>query len=103
MDVDVARFGIPPVQRTSMTRMQVLMLEAARQCLTDAGYTGRPLGTDRTDVIAGTCLGLDRQYANALRIEAARYARDLEREVRPCSAGTPARPRRGRPGSCGRG
>ncbi|WP_052357451.1 polyketide synthase [Actinomadura welshii] len=91
VDVDVARFGIPPVQRTSMTRMQVLMLEAARQCLTDAGYTGRPLGTDRTDVIAGTCLGLDRQYANALRIEAARYARDLEREV-PALFGGHARP-----------
>ncbi|NVI88985.1 polyketide synthase [Actinomadura sp. BRA 177] len=91
VDVDVARFGIPPVQRRSMTRMQVLMLEAARQCLTDAGYTGRPLGTDRTDVIAGTCFGLDRQYANALRVEAARYARDLEREV-PALLGGHARP-----------
>lgn len=103
MDVDVARFGIPPVQRTSMTRMQVLMLEAARQCLTDAGYTGRPLGTDRTDVIAGTCLGLDRQYANALRIEAARYARDLEREV-PALFGGHARPAAARAArGCGRG
>ncbi|WP_207923786.1 polyketide synthase [Actinomadura bangladeshensis] len=90
-EVDVARFGIPPVQRRSMTRMQVLMLEAARQCLTDAGYTGRPLGTDRTDVIAGICFGLDRQYANALRVESARYARDLEREV-PALLGGHARP-----------
>ncbi|RKS79663.1 beta-ketoacyl synthase-like protein [Actinomadura pelletieri DSM 43383] len=79
--VDVARYRIPPVQRRSMSRMQVLMLEAARQCLTDAGYTGRPLGTDRTDVIAGICFGLDRQYANALRIEGSRYARDLADEV----------------------
>jgi acyl transferase domain-containing protein len=81
IDVDVARFGIPPVQRRSMTRMQVLMLEAARQCLTDAGYAGRPLATDRTDVVAGTCFGLDRQYANALRLEAVRYAREVEREM----------------------
>ena len=30
-------------------------------------------------MIVGTCFGLDRQYANALRIEAARYGRDLAR------------------------
>ncbi|TDD80532.1 polyketide synthase [Actinomadura rubrisoli] len=81
LEVDVARFGIPPAQRRSMTRMQVLMLEAARQCLTDAGYAGRPLATDRTDVIVGTCFGLDRQYANALRVEGARYARELGRAM----------------------
>lgn len=79
IEVDVARFGIPPAQARSMTRMQVLMLEAARQCLTDAGYSDRALATDRTDVIVGTCCGLDRQYANALRIESRRYARELER------------------------
>ncbi|MGK5631504.1 polyketide synthase, partial [Streptomyces sp. URMC 123] len=77
--VDAARFGVPPVQARSMARMQMLMLEAARQCLDDAGHLRRPLPAERTDVIAGTCFGLDRQYANALRIEAASYARELER------------------------
>ncbi|NEA57179.1 polyketide synthase [Streptomyces sp. SID13666] len=76
--IDVARFGIPPAQSKSMTRLQTLMLETARMCLTDAGYAERPLQTDRTDVIAGTCFGLDRQYANALRIESGRYVRELE-------------------------
>ncbi|MFI9503297.1 polyketide synthase [Nocardia sp. NPDC052566] len=79
VDVDLARFRIPPVQRGSMTRMQVLMLEAARQCLADAGHPERPLATERTDVVTGTCFGLDRQYANALRVAGARYGRDLER------------------------
>jgi acyl transferase domain-containing protein len=79
LDVDVARFGIPPAQARSMARMQVLMLEAARQCLIDAGYSDRAPATDRTDVVAGTCFGLDRQYANAQRIETRRYARELER------------------------
>ncbi|CAM5296785.1 beta-ketoacyl [acyl carrier protein] synthase domain-containing protein [Streptomyces aurantiogriseus] len=77
--VDVARFGIPPAQARSLARMQLLMLEAARQCLDDAGHPRRALPTDRTDVIAGTCFGLDRQYANALRVEGSRYARDLRR------------------------
>lgn len=77
--VDVARFGIPPAQARSLARMQLLMLEAARQCLDDAGHPRRALPTDRIDVIVGTCFGLDRQYANALRIEGSRYARDLRR------------------------
>ncbi|WP_247698097.1 polyketide synthase [Streptomyces sp. RK75] len=79
IEVDVARFGIPPAQAASMARMQLLMLEAARQCLDDAGYAQRPLPSERTDVVTGTCFGLDRQYANALRVEGSRYARDLER------------------------
>lgn len=77
--VDLAKFRIPPVQRGSMTRLQVLMLEAAQQCLTDAGYAERPRPAERTDVVVGTCFGLDRQYANALRVEGVRYARELER------------------------
>ncbi|MFE2433761.1 beta-ketoacyl synthase N-terminal-like domain-containing protein [Streptomyces sp. NPDC059409] len=75
IEVVVARFGIPPAQAASMARLQLLMVEAARQCLDDAsGPGGLPA---RTDVVVGTCLGLDRQYANALRIDGARYARDL--------------------------
>ncbi|MEE1941359.1 polyketide synthase [Streptomyces sp. TRM 70361] len=75
--VDVARYGIPPAQAGAMARMQLLMLEAARRCLADAGHPGRPLPADRTDVVTGTCFGLDRQYANALRVEAGRYAREV--------------------------
>lgn len=88
VQVDVARFGIPPAQAASMARMQLLMLEAARQCLNDAGYAERPLPSDRTDVVVGTCFGLDRQYANALRVEGSRYARDLERVVSSARSGT---------------
>ncbi|MGQ4427749.1 beta-ketoacyl synthase N-terminal-like domain-containing protein, partial [Streptomyces violaceoruber] len=75
IEVDVARFGIPPAQAASMARLQLLMVEAARQCLDDATGSGADRG--RTDVVVGTCLGLDRQYANALRVDGARYARDL--------------------------
>ncbi|WP_435208775.1 polyketide synthase [Streptomyces sp. bgisy034] len=79
LQIDIARFGIPPAQAGAMTRMQILMLEAAHQCLSDAGHPGRALPADRTDVITGTCFGLDRQHANALRIEAGRYAHEVER------------------------
>ncbi|MFD8349582.1 polyketide synthase [Streptomyces coelicoflavus] len=75
IEVDVARFGIPPAQAASMARLQLLMVEAARQCLDDATGPGGLPG--RTDVVVGTCLGLDRQYANALRVDGARYARNL--------------------------
>lgn len=79
IEVDVARFKIPPAQSSSMTRMQKLMLEASRQALDDAGLTGRPVRGERFDVIVGVCAGLDRQYRNAWRIEALRLAHDLRR------------------------
>ncbi|MGW6008206.1 beta-ketoacyl [acyl carrier protein] synthase domain-containing protein [Streptomyces sp. NPDC055210] len=79
IEVNVARFGIPPAQARSMARMQILMLEAARQCLADAGHPERALPVERTDVITGTCFGLDRQHANALRVEASRHVREVER------------------------
>lgn len=77
--VDVARFGIPPLQARSMNRMQLLMLETARRCLADAGHPARPLPAERTDVVTGLCFALDRQHANALRVELPRYAREVER------------------------
>ncbi|WP_405657051.1 polyketide synthase [Streptomyces sp. RK9] len=77
--VDVARFGIPPLQARSMNRMQLLMLETARRCLADAGHPARPLPAERTDVVAGLCFALDRQHANALRVELPGYAREVER------------------------
>lgn len=76
--IDVARFGVPPVQARSMARLQLLMLEAADQCLADA-RDGHTEPADRTDVVVGTCFGLDRQYANALRIAGSGYAREVER------------------------
>ncbi|WJV44996.1 polyketide synthase [Streptomyces flavofungini] len=84
--VDVARFGIPPLQARSMNRMQLLMLEAARRCLADADHPERPLPAERTDVVAGLCFALDRQHANALRVELPRYAREVERAA--VAAGT---------------
>ncbi|MEV0528253.1 polyketide synthase [Streptomyces sp. NPDC050439] len=96
--IDVARFGVPPVQARSMARLQLLMLEAADQCLTDArtgradvhGRTDESERTeerDRTDVVVGTCFGLDRQYANALRIAGSGYAREVVRAA--LAAGIP--------------
>ncbi|WP_051853026.1 polyketide synthase [Streptomyces aureocirculatus] len=84
--VDVARFGIPPMQAKSMNRMQLLMLEAARRCLADAGHPDRPLPAERTDVITGLCFALDRQHANALRVELPRYAREVERAASAAGA-----------------
>ncbi|MEU1816326.1 polyketide synthase [Streptomyces roseifaciens] len=91
IEVDVARFGIPPAQAGALTRMQLLMLEAARECLEDAKAGDRTLRAERTDVVAGVCSGLDRQYANALRVEGGRYARELERAVSAPEFGGSAR------------
>lgn len=81
VEVNVGSFGIPPAQAASLARMQLLMLEAARRCLTDAGYGDRPLPGEHADVVVGTCYGLDRQHANASRVEGGHYAAELERAV----------------------
>ncbi|MEV4924545.1 polyketide synthase [Streptomyces roseoverticillatus] len=91
VEVDVAQFGIPPAQAGALTRMQLLMLEAARECLEDAKAGDRTLQAERTDVVAGVCAGLDRQYANALRVEGSRYARELERALAAPEFGGSAR------------
>ncbi|MEO9240252.1 MAG: polyketide synthase, partial [Jatrophihabitantaceae bacterium] len=54
-----------------MARMQVLMLDAARRCL--AGPVAAKLAKQQTDVVVAVRGGLDRQYANALRVESSRY------------------------------
>ncbi|MBL1075896.1 polyketide synthase [Nocardia sp. 2] len=77
-EIDLTGFRIPPAQRRSLSRLQLLMLEAARLCLDDAGYLTQPWADARMDVVVGTCFGLNRQYANALRIAGAHYGRDLE-------------------------
>ncbi|MEE1928871.1 polyketide synthase [Streptomyces sp. TRM 70351] len=84
LDIDPARFGIPPAQARSMARLQILMLEAAGRCVEDAtGGTERALPGERTDVVVGACLGTDRHYANALRIEGVRYIDGLVRGCAP--------------------
>lgn len=81
IDVDIAAFGIPPAQAAAMTRLQALMLHAAGQCLADAEDVGAGVSRAATDVVVATCGGLDRQYANALRVEASRYTRSLGRAL----------------------
>ncbi|MGD9486094.1 polyketide synthase [Streptomyces sp. TRM70308] len=79
LEIDPACFGIPPAQAGSMARLQLLMLEAARRCVEDAGGADRALPCERTDVIVGACLGTDRHYANALRVEGVAYVDELAR------------------------
>ncbi|MFC5718650.1 polyketide synthase [Streptomyces gamaensis] len=91
LDIDVADFGIPPAQAGALARMQLLMLQAARDCLADAGGAAGAPSADRTDVVVGVCGGLDRQYANALRVEGSRYAHELARAVAAPEFGGSAR------------
>lgn len=78
LPIDLAALGIPPAQAGPMSRMQVLMLEAARRCL--AGEVATRLPGQATDVLVALPGGLDRQYRNALRVEASRYV-DVVRQL----------------------
>jgi acyl transferase domain-containing protein/NAD(P)H-dependent flavin oxidoreductase YrpB (nitropropane dioxygenase family) len=50
---DPLRYGMPPNSLTSIEPLQLLLLEAVRQALDDAGYARRPLPRERVAVILG--------------------------------------------------
>ncbi len=50
---DPLRYGMPPNSLPSIEPMQLLMLEAVRSALDDAGYRDRPFPRERTAVVLG--------------------------------------------------
>ena len=50
---DPLRYGMPPTSLPSIEPVQLLLLEAARAAIADAGYTDRPFARDRTAVVLG--------------------------------------------------
>jgi acyl transferase domain-containing protein/NAD(P)H-dependent flavin oxidoreductase YrpB (nitropropane dioxygenase family) len=50
---DVARFGMPPASLGSIEPVQLLVLEAVRRALDDAGYATRDFDRHRTGVVVG--------------------------------------------------
>jgi acyl transferase domain-containing protein/NAD(P)H-dependent flavin oxidoreductase YrpB (nitropropane dioxygenase family)/NADP-dependent 3-hydroxy acid dehydrogenase YdfG/acyl carrier protein len=50
---DPARYGMPPSSLSSIEPLQLLVLEAVRQALDDAGYARRPFPRERTGIVAG--------------------------------------------------
>lgn len=80
------RFGIPPAQGPSQATLQAMVLETVERALADAGYAKRSFDRDRTDVYCGTCLALDRAFANALRVEAGRFTAEVTRELAAAGA-----------------
>jgi len=50
---DPLRYGMPPNSLTSIEPLQLLLLEAVRRALDDAGYGKRPLNRERTAVVLG--------------------------------------------------
>ena len=63
---DPTRYGIPPSAIPSIEPLQLLMLEAVRAALDDAGYADRPFERKRASVILGVGGGiadLGQQYA----------------------------------------
>ncbi|MEW4568192.1 SDR family NAD(P)-dependent oxidoreductase [Tautonia sp. JC769] len=50
---DPLRYGMPPTSLPSIEPAQLLVLEAVRAALDDAGYTDRPFPRDRTAVVLG--------------------------------------------------
>ncbi len=50
---DPLRYGMPPSALSSIEPLQMMLLEAVRQALDDAGYAERPFNRERTAVVLG--------------------------------------------------
>lgn len=50
---DPLRYGMPPTSLPSIEPVQLLLLEATRAAIDDAGYTDRPFARERTAVVLG--------------------------------------------------
>jgi len=50
---DPLRYGMPPASLPSIEPVQLLLLEAARAAIDDAGYADRPFDRERTAVVLG--------------------------------------------------
>lgn len=76
-----ADFGIPPIYRRSINRVQLDVLELARDALAQAGLAEGAIDPERTDVIFCTAFGMNRCIENHARVLGAElasvYARGL--------------------------
>lgn len=82
-----ADFGIPPIYRSSINRVQLDLLQLARDALAQAGLAEGAVDAERTDVIFCTAFGMNRcieNHARVLGVElAAAYARTLPADELP--------------------
>ncbi|MDT8997738.1 polyketide synthase [Paucibacter sp. APW11] len=76
-----ADFGIPPIYRASINRVQLDVLDAARAALMQAGLAQGGIDAEHTDVVFVTAFGLNRCHENEARMLgvelAAAYAEGL--------------------------
>ena len=77
-EFDWKKFRIPPRVAEAMDPSQQWGVTLAAQALSDYGYPGRPLDTERTGVILGTAMGGERHYHTHMRVIFPEYARALE-------------------------
>lgn len=76
-----ADFGVPPIYRSSINRVQLDLLALAREALLQAGWDEGALDTERTEVILVTGFGMNRGYENHARMLGTQLADAYAREL----------------------
>ena len=72
------RLPVPPMVAAQMDEGQRWAISAARAALTDAGWPGWPVDSDRVAVIIGNALGGEKHYQSSMRIRFPEMLRRLE-------------------------
>ena len=72
------RLPVPPMVAAQMDEGQRWAISAARAALTDAGWPGWPVDSDRVAVILGNALGGEKHYQSSMRIRFPEMLRRLE-------------------------
>ncbi len=76
-----ASFGIPPIYRASINRVQLDLLPLAKAALEDAGIHNGGIVPDRTDVIFCTSLALNRSIENHARFAGLELAESASKDL----------------------
>ena len=75
------RLPLPPMVAAQMDEGQRWAISAARAALTDAGWPGWPVDSDRVAVILGNALGGEKHYQSSMRIRFPEMLRRLEQSA----------------------
>jgi len=75
------RLPLPPTVAAQMDDSQRWAVSAARAALTDAGWPGWPVDSDRVAVILGNALGGEKHYQSSMRIRFPEMLRRLEQSA----------------------
>lgn len=81
LDFERQNFRIPKVFERAVSSTTLMLMQAVRGCIADAGYDpdGTQLPREKTNVVAGVCFGFDSTLTNSLKVHGLEWLENRDR------------------------